>query len=299
MTMHYLPPIQQRAMAPQGTVNPPNGASKYHGDVAAGYDTKREPDAKHIVEQGIIERMLSEMPEGSTVVDFPIGTGRFLDVCYRNKFQVLGFDLSPEMMAESASKIADEAKVIFAVGDVRTAHVLSRNLSPQDLIAALPQLKAMREKYTPLAQRRVIEQAIRAGIVEPPPAGMSMDEIIAQLIAAKAIPKDVVEMLVLRKLTAELGWAIDKPKRIADKIADVAVNCRITRWLEPAECQAMMREMMRIVKCRIIWTARVANHQHARTIELFESVLHPGGWRVTRNEAGYVTDYRILEARPA
>jgi hypothetical protein len=58
----------------------------------------------------------------------------------------------------------------------------------------------------------------------------------------------------------------------------------------------MLREMQRLTRQRIIWTARVANHQHARTVELFEAALD--GWKITRNEAGYVTDYRVLEARP-
>ena len=51
-----------------------------------------------------------------------------------------------------------------------------------------------------------------------------------------------------------------------------------------------------ICEQRIILTARVANHPHARSIELIESAL--SGWRIHRNEAGYTLDYRVIELRP-
>lgn len=83
---------------------------------------------------------------------------------------------------------------------------------------------------------------------------------------------------------------------LASKAVDVAVCCRITRWLSPQQCGDMMREMQRVAKSRIIWTARIANHAHARTVELFESALD--GWQITHNVVGIDMDYRILQARP-
>ena len=83
---------------------------------------------------------------------------------------------------------------------------------------------------------------------------------------------------------------------LADKCCDASVMCDLTRWLSPAECQQAMREFQRVAKRRIIWTARVANHPHARAVELFESALN--GWKITRNEAGIDLDYRILMAEP-
>jgi hypothetical protein len=57
----------------------------------------------------------------------------------------------------------------------------------------------------------------------------------------------------------------------------------------------MFREMQRISRQRIIFTARVANHPHARTIDLFESALMDG-WKITRNEVGVDMDYYIVMA---
>lgn len=80
------------------------------------------------------------------------------------------------------------------------------------------------------------------------------------------------------------------------KAVDAAVMVRLTRWLSPEDCQVALKELQRVCRSRIIWTARVANHQHARSMDLFEAALD--GWKITRNEAGYVMDYRILMAEP-
>ena len=98
------------------------------------------------------------------------------------------------------------------------------------------------------------------------------------------------------KAVGELHVGDVRNTGLADKSVDVAVNCRITRWLSPADCQQMLKEMQRIARQRIIWTARVANHPHARTVELFEEALD--GWEIVRNEAGSDLDYRIIQARP-
>lgn len=83
---------------------------------------------------------------------------------------------------------------------------------------------------------------------------------------------------------------------LQDKSVDVGVMVRLTRWLSPEDCQVAMRQLQRVCRQRIIWTARVANHRHARTVELFEAALDR--WKITRNEAGVVLDYRILMAEP-
>ena len=78
-----------------------------------------------------------------------------------------------------------------------------------------------------------------------------------------------------------------------DKSVDVSVMCRLTRWLSPGDCQQALRELQRVTRRRIILTARVANHPHARTLELFLDALEPD-WKLERNEAGADIDYRIL-----
>lgn len=196
--MEYLPPIEQQTM---------HGAGKYSGAIAAGYDAKRIDDPKWKIEQAIIESWIDQMPDGSTVLDAPMGTGRFVDAYARNKFKVFGLDRQQDMLAQAEMKVKQHPglEARFRVGDVR-----------------------------------------------------------------------------------ETG--------LPDKSVDATLNIRITRWLTPAECQQMMIEMQRVSRSAIIWTARVANHPHARSRELFEQTLD--GWKITRDVAGYVTDYRIMCAEP-
>ena len=48
-----------------------HGARKYSGEVAQGYDQKREDSPKWQAEQAIIESMLDELPSDACVVSFP------------------------------------------------------------------------------------------------------------------------------------------------------------------------------------------------------------------------------------
>lgn len=86
---------------------------------------------------------------------------------------------------------------------------------------------------------------------------------------------------------------------MADQSSDAAVMCRLTRWLSPSDCIVAFRELMRVTRKRVIFTARVRNHPHARPYELIYQALHGTPWRVARDEAGYVEDYRIIALEPA
>ena len=83
---------------------------------------------------------------------------------------------------------------------------------------------------------------------------------------------------------------------LEDKCVDASVMCRLTRWLSPEGCVDAWRELQRVTRQKIIFTARVRNHPHARTYELIESALD--GWKIARDETGVDLDYRIIELRP-
>lgn len=183
------------------------GATKYVGAVAEGYDQKRETSPKWNIEQNIIIDMLNDLPAETVILDAPCGTGRFFDFYQDKKFKVCGLDLSADMLNQATKKVRPECQELFrfAQGDVRQV--------------ALP-----------------------------------------------------------------------------DKSVDVAVMCRLTRWLDPQGCKDAIKELQRVAKQRIIFTARVANHPEARPLEIFESALD--GWKVARDIAGYVEDYRIIMLEP-
>jgi ubiquinone/menaquinone biosynthesis C-methylase UbiE len=102
--------VQSKPEAPKNKKGLPS--EKYYGEVATGYDAKRQSQEKWHVEQRIIERMLSDFPAGSWVLDAPCGTGRFFP-CYEEKqFIVRGIDISPDMLAEAGKKISDPGRMV-------------------------------------------------------------------------------------------------------------------------------------------------------------------------------------------
>lgn len=88
---------------------------------------------------------------------------------------------------------------------------------------------------------------------------------------------------------------------LPNKHIDVAVACRITRWMigthGPEGITQMLRELQRITRGKIILTARVANHRFAVTEDLIASALD--GWKISRSVPGYELAYRIIMLEPA
>jgi ubiquinone/menaquinone biosynthesis C-methylase UbiE len=183
---------------------PQEGARKYTGAVASGYDAKREDSDKWKVEQRVVEGMLSDLPKGSWVLDVPCGTGRFFEFYAGKGFLVKALDLSEDMLRQAAERMQDNVRLL-RTGDARATD-------------------------------------------------------------------------------------------LEDKSVDVAVMVRLTRWLSPEDCVTALREMQRVARKRIVFTARVRNHAHARPYGLIASALD--GWRIARDEAGADMDYRIIELRP-
>lgn len=100
--------------------------------------------------------------------------------------------------------------------------------------------------------------------------------------------------------------------KLPDKSVDAAVACRITRWLiekDGAEgVHAMLKEMQRVAKAKIIVTARV-HHAKAPELSCTYEMINAGldGWRIARDEPGGIgpadapvvdETYRILCIEP-
>lgn len=179
-------------------------AKVYSGDMASGYDAKREQSPKWQFEQQVVEDMLSDLPAESYVLDCPVGTGRFLDYYMKKGFWVHAVDLSMDMLKQAHAKCSDR-RIHFAQADIR-----------------------------------------------------------------------------------DLGlW---------DDAVDAVVVCRLTRWLDPTDCQRMFREMQRIARKRVIFTCRVQHPRSdlSRPMQLFHEAQLPG-WRLTRmTEMPSDPDYRVV-----
>lgn len=101
-----------RPQPPPGSAPSGQPSEKYFGEVATGYDAKREDQPKWTIEQQIIERMLSDFPAGSWVLDAPCGTGRFFPLYEAKGFVVRGVDISPDMLQMAGAKIKDPVRIV-------------------------------------------------------------------------------------------------------------------------------------------------------------------------------------------
>lgn len=113
--------------------NKPTGAQgrdKYHGQVATGYDLKREASQKWRVEQAIIEDMLSGLHQGDWVTDIPIGTGRFIPYYEAKGLLYRGIDKSREMIAQAVKKVTVPRLGRFMHGDILDSAGMAQYLEP-------------------------------------------------------------------------------------------------------------------------------------------------------------------------
>jgi hypothetical protein len=137
---------------------PANGADKYYGDVAAGYDAKREDNPKWHAEQKAMADLLARFPAGSHILDIPVGTGRYFDIYRQRKFIVTGMDKSTDMLDQALTKIKPEDYIELHVGDVRRLMMqpksvdiavmsrLTRWLSPEECTLAASNLMEVARK---------------------------------------------------------------------------------------------------------------------------------------------------------
>ena len=104
---------------------------KYTGDVATGYDEKRQNDPKWITEDKIIRELMDDLPEEHWVLDCPCGTGRFFDLYKEKGFCVKARDKSPDMIklaAEKAEKIGVDGRKFSICRD----DILELDTLPED-----------------------------------------------------------------------------------------------------------------------------------------------------------------------
>lgn len=75
--------------------------SKYRGEVAGHYVERRSGSRKWRREHDILTSILDRLPKGMSVLDVPIGTGRFLGEYSARQHDVIGVDVSSDMLAEA------------------------------------------------------------------------------------------------------------------------------------------------------------------------------------------------------
>lgn len=66
-------------------------------------------------EQAAMTRVLATVPHGATLLDVPVGTGRFLPLYAERSLKVVGVDKSEDMLAEARKKSRD---AVLQTGDL-------------------------------------------------------------------------------------------------------------------------------------------------------------------------------------
>lgn len=86
------------------TVSIKSTGKKYHGAMAANYETKRKKQERWDIENDVVAKMLKKLRPKS-VLDVPCGTGRFLPTYDKIGVKhVLAVDISDSMLLQAAEK---------------------------------------------------------------------------------------------------------------------------------------------------------------------------------------------------
>lgn len=127
---------------------------KYFGKVADDYETKRADKPKWIQEDLTLKQLLSDWPEGTKIIDCPVGTGRFIPYYRQRNFEVVGVDVSHDMVKKARTKVGADS-ILFQEGnilrlsaqyaagafDLAIAIRIMNLIDPKDMVLALQQLQ--------------------------------------------------------------------------------------------------------------------------------------------------------------
>jgi len=140
------------------TVSIEKTSKRYRGKMARGYETKRKTQYRWDIENKTVEDMLKLLrPE--TVLDVPVGTGRFLKVYQKlGILNVTGIDSSEEMLELAHRKRIDKtANYRLRIGDARK---LAASEKSHDVAVCVRFLDLIDEE----AMREVVKELCRVAV---------------------------------------------------------------------------------------------------------------------------------------
>lgn len=79
-------------------------AAKYHGRTVSNYERERSRSPTWQSEHATVEQFLQQLPGQSRLLDVPVGTGRFAELYRDQQLEVVGVDVSADMLAAAATK---------------------------------------------------------------------------------------------------------------------------------------------------------------------------------------------------
>ena len=94
------------------------GKEAYTGVIAEKYEEDRVCESIWDKEQEYVAGFIASLSGSETILDLPVGTGRFLPLFGAKGLRVIAADISTDMLAEAKRKIAAEGNVAFQIEDV-------------------------------------------------------------------------------------------------------------------------------------------------------------------------------------
>lgn len=95
-------------------------AQRYRGATATQYEHQRVGEPSWAREQTIVSSMLEVFPRNGTLIDVPVGTGRFFEFYHARGLRPIGVDVSADMLAQAQQKAEQVGlAVTLEEGDIR------------------------------------------------------------------------------------------------------------------------------------------------------------------------------------
>jgi ubiquinone/menaquinone biosynthesis C-methylase UbiE len=140
-------------------------ARKYHGRMAAGYRAKRQKQVRWRLENEAVAEMMRD--EKGTVLDAPVGEGRFLQLWRDLGLTCTGVDASEEMLALAKKRRRPGLSATLQTGDLRSLEFRDAKFDCAACIRFLDLVdeEAMRAALTEILRvtRRAVVLTVRLG----------------------------------------------------------------------------------------------------------------------------------------
>lgn len=225
-------------------------AQKYDGERAGAYTERRNTATWQAEQETVAELLAALVAAGAvdSVLDVPVGTGRFLPLYAAHDLPVLGVDVSAAMLAVAREQVADPDRVTLRQGDIFELDAAGFDpslvvcfrfvnwLPHEEVAAAMAQVTATQPAYVLLRNvvparaaigaagadgwlRRVLRmtrQAAGAAISHLRSAGLRtvLAGIYAQYLDSDAVPFQKHSTAALEAIMHEHGYALAATDRL-------------------------------------------------------------------------------------
>jgi len=144
-------------------------SQRYYGGIARHYDGSRENSRQWANERAAVEMFFDKLPTGLSVIDVPVGTGRFVEIYRRRNLAAKGIDASSDMLQLASEKIEKAGfEMPLTLGDIRAIDEPDENfdvavcirflnwINDADVLAAVRQLRRVSRRYLILGARHFV-----------------------------------------------------------------------------------------------------------------------------------------------